>query len=132
MDKKYRSTFSPISKANMGHASFRDVARATPTTVKTSKNWRFPNHNSPQQFNKQQYTNPLCAVWAQNRSWSVCFIIIVPDCSILHICIYFELPIKKYNILKKQTSHPVQSSLISSDRISTTLFNTGGKTLPMV
>lgn len=62
----------------------------------------------------------------------VCLItIVVPDCSILHICLHFELSIKKCNILKTQISHPLQSSLISSDRISITCFNTWSKNLPM-
>jgi len=46
-----------VQKYSLSHfqanASFRDVARSTPTTVKTSKNWRFPNHKSPQQFNNR-------------------------------------------------------------------------------
>lgn len=91
---KVQKYFSLISRANMACISFRDVVGSTLTTVKTSENWRFPNHSSSQ-FNKQQGTNSLCAVCIKKGPDSylihVCFITIVLSCSTLHIHIYFEL-----------------------------------------
>lgn len=113
------STFSPISRANVAHAGFRAVARQQTLQWEPPKPEGFPItvlHNSANSSMRMHSVAFEHKKDPDSYLIHVCYIItIVPDCNILHVRIYFELSMKKYNILKK---HLLQSLLVSLDRVS--------------
>lgn len=99
------STFPPISRANVAHAGFRAVARQQTLQWEPPKPEGFPItvlHNSANSSMRMHSVAFEHKKDPDSYLIHVCYVItIVPDCNILHVRIYFELSMKKYNILKK-------------------------------